>query len=567
MHASTVPGLQPTGLAGSGPAAHRRSSEEDENLYRRAGSVVLLLLWSMTAQAQHAQHATPPAEKPVELLGHLGPYSHRIATANPEAQKFFDQGLNLMYGFNRYESLRSFRKAAELDPGAVMPLWGIAMALGPHINMDMDMDMNLKEGCAALAKASGLKATPFESAYLEAASSRCPDYRPDQAIEAHRRLHEAYPDDPDAAALYAESLMVKVRWKWWHADGSPAEGTAQAVSVLEQVLRRNPNHPGANHFYIHAVEMSPSPERAVPSAQRLMAIMPAAGHMVHMPGHIWLILGDWETAASVNERAAQVDREYFARTGVQSGYVGYYIHNVHFIAYARSMQGRPAEAVAAADLMVKEAGSAVDSMPEMIDAFMPYAVFTRLRFGRWDELLKLDRPNAKLLASTALWHWGRAQAFAAKGDRAAAIRESASFQEARGRVPGTWPWMTSKAADVLALADAILQARLAAGAASSVAHWRRAVELQDRLNYDEPPPWYMPLRESLGSAVLRSGDAAGAEVIFREGIRRSVRNGRMLFGLWKALEAQQKKEAAGFVRAEFEREWKTSNPPLQLELM
>lgn len=536
-------------------------------MYRPAGSMFILLLGAMTALAQHAQHSMPRTEKPVELLGHLGPYSHRIATTNPEAQKFFDQGLNLMYGFNRYEALRSFRKAAELDPTALMPLWGIAMALGPHINMDMDMDMNLKEGCAALDKASGLKASPYERAYLDSAASRCPEYRPDQAIEAFRRLHEAYPDDPDAAALYAESLMVKVRWKWWNPDGSPAAGTAQAVSALEQVLRRHPNHPGANHFYIHAVEMSPSPERAVPSAQRLMAIMPAAGHMVHMPGHIWLILGDWETAASVNERAAQVDREYFARTGVQSGYLGYYIHNVHFIAYARSMQGRPKEAVAAADLMSSEGASGVDSMPEMFDAFMPYVIFTRLRFGRWDELLKLEKPNAKLLASTALWHWGRAQAFAAKGDKTGAGQESALFQGARGKVPAAWPWMNSKAVDVLALADAILQARLAANASAAVPHWRRAVELQDGLSYDEPPPWFMPMRESLGAAVLRSGDAAGAEAIFRDGIRRSVRNGRMLFGLLKSLEAQQKKEAAEFVRSEFEREWKAGNPVLRLEEM
>ncbi|MGC4048935.1 MAG: hypothetical protein QM757_05355 [Paludibaculum sp.] len=536
-------------------------------MYRLIKSISVLLLGAMAALAQHAQHAMPRTEKPVELMGHLGPYSHKISTGNPEAQKFFDQGLNLMYGFNRYEALRSFRKAAELDPGAPMPLWGIAMALGPHINMEMDADVNLKEGCAALAKAAGLKASVYERAYLEAAGSRCPEYQPDQAIAAMRRLHEAYPDDPDAAAIYAESLMVKVRWKWWNADGTPAEGTAQAVSTLEQVLRRYPNHPGANHFYIHAVEMSPSPERAVPSAQRLMAIMPAAGHMVHMPGHIWLILGEWETAASVNERAAQVDREYFARTGVQGAYLGYYIHNVHFIAYARSMQGRPNEAVAASDLMVSEAAPAVEGMAEMIDAFMPYAIFTRLRFGRWDELLKLEKPNPKLLATTALWHWGRAQAYAGKGDKGGAAREAALFQESRGKVPATWPWMNSKAVDVLSLADAILQARLAADAASAVPYWKRAVELQDGLNYDEPPAWYMPVRESLGAALLRAGDAVGAEAVFREGIRRSVRNGRMLFGLTKALEAQKKTESAGFVRAEFEREWKTGNPQLQLEGM
>ncbi|WP_321470165.1 hypothetical protein [uncultured Paludibaculum sp.] len=526
-----------------------------------------ILLAAASAGAQHSHHVTPPGERPVELLGHLGPYSHRIATTNPDAQKYFDQGLNLMYGFNRYEALRSFRKAAELDPKAIKPLWGIAMALGPHINMDMDGDVNLKEGCAAIEKASKLTGSAYETAYLDSAASRCPEYRPDQAIAAMRNLHERYPDDPDAAALYAESIMVKSRWKWWNADGTPAAGMAKAVETLEQVMRRHPNHPGANHFYIHAVEMSPSPERAVPSAQRLMAIMPAAGHMVHMPGHIWVILGDWETAASVNERAAQVDREYFARTGVQSSYLGYYIHNVHFIAYSRGMQGRPVEAIAAADLMNKESSAVVESMPEMLDAFTPYAIFMRVRFGRWDELLGLAKPHPKLLATTALWHWARALSSAAQGDRAVAAREAALFQEARAKVPAEWPWMNSKAVNVLAMADEILQARLAPDAKAAVPHWQRAVALQDDLNYDEPPAWYMPLRESLGAALLRSGDGAGAEAVFREGLRRSARNGRMLFGLMKSLEAQQKPEAAEFVRREYEREWKSPASPLRIEEM
>ncbi|MGJ5816459.1 tetratricopeptide repeat protein [Paludibaculum fermentans] len=533
----------------------------------RSSLFLAILLGSALLSAQHSHPAAPPGEKPVELLGHLGPYSHRIATTHPEAQKFFDQGLNLMYGFNRYEALRSFRKAAELDPRAPMPLWGIAMALGPHINMDMDADTNLKEGCAALSTASTLPASPYEKDYLAAAASRCPEYQPDPAIDAFRKLHQQYPDDPDAAALYAESVMVKSRWKWWRADGTPADGMAQAVEVLEQVMRRNPNHPGANHFYIHAVEMSPSPERAVPSAQRLMAIMPAAGHMVHMPGHIWVILGEWETAADVNERAAQVDREYFARTGVQSGYLGYYLHNVHFIAYARGMQGRSQQAISAADLMLKESAPMVESMPEMLDAFAPYAIFMRLRFQRWDELLALPKPHSKLLATTALWHWARALSFAGKGDKPAGAREAALFQQARAKVPPQWPWMTSKSVNVLAMADAILQARYAPGPAAAISHWRSAVELQDALNYDEPPPWYMPLRESLGAALLLSGDAAGAEAVFREGARRSVRNGRMLFGLTKSLEAQHKQEAAEFVRREYEREWKAPAPALRLEDM
>lgn len=535
----------------------------------RSRTMLVLLAWSQTIiYGQHA-HQGPgqTTENPVALLSRLGNYSHRISTSQPQAQQFFDQGLRLLYGFNRYEALRSFRQAAALDPQAVKPLWGIAMALGPHINMDMDGDVDLKQGCEALAKAQSLsaQASAYERAYLEAATSRCPAYEPERYSAAMHRLHEQYPDDLDAATLYAESLMIKPRWNWWNADGTPAEGMAEAVSLLEQVMRRNPDHPGANHFYIHAVEMSPSPERAIPSAQRLMGIVPAAGHLVHMPGHIWVILGEWETAAAVNERAAQVDREYFAATNTQSSYRGYYLHNLHFVTYARSMQGRLAEAIAAADLIAREALPAVDTMPEMADAFSPNYILMRVRGARWDDLLSLPRPHEKLRATSALWHWARALALHAKGQRDGASREVQLFRETAAKIPPAWPWMNSKAVDVLAMADEILKARLAPDARTALPHWQRAVNQQDRLNYDEPPPWYMPLREAWGAALLRSGDAAGAEAVFREGMRKTPRNGRLLFGLAQSLRAQQKTEAAAFVQAEWEREWKRAERPLQLE--
>ena len=406
-------------------------------MFQTPKMLLLLLLSTALMAGQQHSHASTSSEKPVALLDNLGNYSHRVSTSKPEPQQFFDQGLRLLYGFNRYEALRSFRRAAELDPEAPMPLVGVGMALGPHINMDSDGDVKIDESCQALSKARQLaeKRSAYERAYVAATVSRCPAYDPDRYIDAMRQLHEQYPDDLDAATLHAESLMIPVRWQWWRPDGSPAPGMTQAVSVLQEVIRRNPIHPGANHFYIHAVEMSPSPERAIPSAYRLMGIMPAAGHMIHMPAHIWLILGEWEIAASLNERAAQVDREYFAKTGVQSSYLGYYIHNLHFVAYARSMQGRGEDAIRAADLVSRECAAAVDVMPEMVDAFSPYGIFTRVRFGRWDELLSMPKPNAKLLASNALWHWGRAVAFTGKGDRSSALRETEAFRTAKSRVP------------------------------------------------------------------------------------------------------------------------------------
>ena len=537
-------------------------------MFKAPGTPVLFILFAGGLCAQHLHPAPPASEKPVTLLGNLGSYSHRIHTSNPQAQQYFDQGLRLLYGFNRYEALRSFRRAAELDPAGPMPEWGIAMALGPHINMGMDGDFKSEESCQAISKARHLAAdrSPYERAYADALGSRCAVYEPDRYSAAMRQLHEQYPDDLDAATLYAESLMIPVRWQWWQRDGSPARGMEEAVAVLEQVMRRNPIHPGANHFYIHAVEMSPSPERAIPSAYRLMGLMPAAGHLVHMPAHIWVLLGDWETAATLNERAAKADRDYFAKTGVQGGvYLGYYIHNLHFVAYSRGMQGRGDDAIKAADLIASECAPAVDSMAEMLDPFTSYPTFMRVRFSRWDDMLKSPKPDEKLLASNALWHWGRAIASVAKGDRNAAFQEADEFRRAKSNVPAERAWGNSKASEVLTLADAILEARLAPNERSAVDHWRRAVALQDELGYDEPPPWFMPLRESLGASLLRAGDAAGAEAAFREGMRRSVRNGRMLFGLLHALEAQGKMDAAQFVRAEFEREWKDADVKIRIE--
>jgi hypothetical protein len=536
-------------------------------MFKQRQAVVILVLGVAVLEAQHGSHSSVPSEKPVALSDNLGSYSHRIGTSKPESQRFFDQGLRLLYGFNRYEALRSFRRAAELDPEAAMPMWGVAMALGPHINMDSDGDFDAEKSCGALSKAQtlGNGRSSYEKAYVAAVATRCPAYDPGRYIEGMRKLSEQYPDDLDAATIYAEALMIPVRWQWWQADGSPAPGMARAVSVLEGVMRRDPTHPGANHFYIHAVEMSPSPERAIPSAYRLMGIMPGAGHMVHMPAHIWLILGEWDIAASLNERGAQLDREYFAKTGARSSYQGYYLHNLHFVAYARSMQGKAGDAIAAGDLIAHESASVVQAMPEMVDAITPYRIFGRVRFGRWNEVLSLPQPDPKLLATNALWLWARAIAYRAGGDRAAASREAEKFHASASKVPPQWAWMNSKASDVLALADAILQGRLAGDDRAAVEHWRRAVALQDRLRYDEPPAWYMPVRESLGASLLRAGDAAGAETVFREGMRRSVRNGRMIFGLLKSLEAQGKTDSARLVRDEFEREWKRADVKIRIE--
>ena len=503
-------------------------------------------------------------EKPPTLLSGTGLWKHPIHTANTDAQKFFDQGLNEMYGFNRYEALRSFKKAAELDPKSAMPWWGVAMATGPYINMDGDPTYQMKTSCAAVEEGRKLQPVdPHEAAYLEAAAARCPDYaHPDAYIAATRELAERWPDDLDALTLYAEALMLPNRWHWYTHAGAPAAGQGEAERTLEAILRRWPEHPGANHLYIHAVESSPTPERAIPSAQRLMGITPSEGHMVHMPGHIWLVLGEWELAASVNERAAQVDREYFAATGVTAGsYRMYYWHNLTFIAYARWMQGRKADALNAEDNLAAAMSPTAGAMPEMLDAFLPFTHFGLLRFGQWDALLNLPDPTPGRKLSLAFHRFFRAMAFQAKSDGAAAAREQAAFEEARKQVSADAMWGQNKAAPVLSLVSELLAARIGNDA---VAHYRRAVEIQDALNYDEPPAWYYPVRESLGAALLRSGRPTEAEAVFREGVRRSPKNGRMLFGLMESLKAQGKTEQVSWVEKEFQAAWAKADVNLTL---
>jgi len=512
------------------------------------------------------------AETPVILYPGMGAWHHAIGTRNAEAQKFFDQGLSLLYGFNRYEALRSFHKVAELDSQAAMAYWGIAMALGPHVNMDGDGDVDLKAGCEALE--TGLRLSGVaegERAYLEAAATRCPAYDPAKYIAAMKALAGRFQDDLDAQTLYAESLMIPIRWKWYAADGTPAAGELEAEHALEGVLRRWPTHAGANHFYIHAVESSKTPERAVPSAQRLMAIVPAAGHLVHMPGHIWLVLGDWETAASVNERAAELDRRYFAASNVStSAYGGYYLHNLHFILYSRLMQGRRAESLRAAEDVGNGIAPMLKAMPAMAAMMQPFGswpLFTQVRLGEWATVLKLPRPDDKLTIALAMWHYARALALVARADRAAAVEEQRGFEEARAKVPADSSWGNNRSADVLAMAGEILAARVADSPALAVPHWERAVAMQDALVYDEPPAWYYPVRESLGAALLRAGRAADAEAAFREGIARVPRNGRMLFGLMESLRAQGKNDAAELVRREFDAAWQKADVKLTIDTL
>ncbi|HEY3518577.1 MAG TPA: hypothetical protein VGL98_16130, partial [Gammaproteobacteria bacterium] len=511
---------------------------------RCSTSVVLALVcglaFSWPLAAQHAHQPLPPAA--TELHPGLGDYHFPITTATPEAQVYFDNGIRLLYGFNHDEAARYFRRAAELDPQAPMPYWGVALSIGPNYN-DTAVDAARAQATYDAVKNAEQRAgnaSARERDYIAALAKRYPSPEPAadwlafhrDYSDAMRAMVEQYPDDVDAATLFAESLMMLRPWQLWSLDGEPAPGTLELVAVLESVLRRDPNHPGANHFYIHAVEASRNLERAVPSAMRLMTLTPGAGHLVHMPGHIFLQTGDFDLAAETNVKASAADHAFIERTGATGVYpLMYWTHNIHFIAYARAQQGRYEEAKQAALEMVGNVGEA-DLEMQMLEAFRLYPAMVDLRFHRWDTLLATPEPASSRPLSHAFWRYARAMALAGQGKARDAAAEQRRFERARAALPAESRYLiNNKAADLLALSAATLDAAVAAARGdgpASIAAWRRGVTLEAALQYDEPPAWFYTVRQSLGAALLRSGAHAEAEQVFREALSTHPRDGRLL---------------------------------------
>jgi tetratricopeptide (TPR) repeat protein len=512
-------------------------------------------------------------------MSRLGRHHHIISTKSPEAQHFFDQGLTLVFAFNHEEAARSFQRAAELDPQSAMAFWGIALAWGPCINLDVDPPHE-KAAYEAIQKAVSLApgVTQIERAYIQALAKR---YSADPKVDlrkldgdyahAMRELSHRYPDDLDAATLYAESLMDLRPWKLWSLDGHPAEDTEEIVAVLESVLQRDPDHIGANHYYVHAVEASPHPERALASARRLETLAPAAGHLVHMPAHIYMRVGDYTAAARSNALGADIDRVYLRESGTTGSMydILYYAHNLHFLAAAHSMEGRFADAKQAADELAAHIGPMVLGNTSMAEVYVPTPMFVLVRFHRWDEVLKLPPPDSKLAMTTAFWHFARGSAAAAKGQIEIAEIERRTLETARRETPRDteFSMYSNKANSFLALAANILDARIATARGErdrAIEFWKNAVEIQDGLYYGEPPEWYYPVRESFGSALLQNGQVAQAEAVFRADLEQHPRNPRSLFGLLKSLEAQKKTSETEWIRREFEAAWKSADVTLEL---
>jgi len=534
-------------------------------------SVLLAFLSCLPSIAQ--DHSAHGQAKPATLMSGVGNVHHPVSTSNPEAQEFFDQGLRLIYDFNHDEAARSFQRAAELDPKLAIAYWGVAEAVGPNYN-DPASEDRFKQAHEAIQKALDLsaQASPAEQVYIQAMAKRFPaDPKADlkKAAEdyhdAMRELMKKYPDDLDAATLFAESGMNLHPWGLWHVDGTPEAGTEEIVATLESVIRRDPNHLGAIHYYIHATEASPNPERALAYANRLAAMAPAAGHIVHMPAHVYIRTGDYEAAVKTNQEAAEVDRAYIKASGAQGIYpMMYYSHNLHFIAMCASMNGNYAEAKKNAALLVANVGPHVKEMPPL-EGFMTIPMAVDVRFHKWNDILAMPQPDPALKITTGFWHFTRGMALAGTGKLNEAEAEYKIVSEAEQNTPPDVIFampINNKAKDIMKISEDVLGAKIAMARkdyAQAISLLTAAVAIQDTLKYGEPPDWFFPVRESLGGALLLNGDAAGAEKVFRADLDRNPRNPRSLFGLQQALKAQNRNYDAGFVESEFRDSWKGGN--------
>ncbi|HLA09024.1 MAG TPA: alpha/beta fold hydrolase [Pyrinomonadaceae bacterium] len=540
-------------------------------------AIALLIAFAVPIAAQHAHAGHQPAPAAYLEPG-VGEVDHPISTANPEAQDFFNQGLAYLYGFNHDEAVRSFKRASELDPQLAMAYWGMALAQGSNYNLRADQN-KLQEAYANLEKAQRLaaKASEHERAYIEALAKRySKDPQADHtklALEyrtAMKELTAAYPDDLDAATLYAESMMNLRPWQLWTLDGKPAEGTEEIVAVLEGVLRRNPNHTGANHYYIHAVEASKSPERALASASRLGKLAPKAGHLVHMPSHIYIRTGDYLEAAKANVDAIVADREYIQKSGAQGVYpMMYYNHNIHFLAAANAMKGRYADAIKSARELEANVKPHLKAMP-MLEMFMPYTTVTLVRFRKWDEMLQVPKPDGDLKITNAYWHFGRGMAYAGTGDADKADAELKSLRAVFATIPEDAGLGNGTARGVIKVAEQMLAGQIAfarGDKAVAMTLLENAVTAEDQVNYNEPADWDIPARELLGGVLLTLGEHAGAEKVFRAEIAKHQRNGRALFGLVESLKRQGKESSARLVQREFAQAWANADTQLSVEIL
>lgn len=523
------------------------------------------------------------AEKlPGPLFDDLGDLHHPVTTQSKQAQRYFDQGVRLMFGFNHKEAIRSFRSATYLDPNCAMAYWGMAYAYGPHVNKPMDASDTTNAWAALqLALANQARVSPKEQACITALTKR---YQADHVEDrsaldkafaaAMRDLAKQYPDDLDVQVIFAESLMNTMPWDYWTRDRTPKPETEEVLAALRFVMSRSPNHPGANHFYIHAVEAGPNPEAGLGAADRLLYYAPAAGHLVHMPAHIYMRIGQYHDAVVANELAVKADKDYIRSCRAQGFYPGvYYPHNIHFLWWAQMFEGRSKESLRTAQQAARYANDNYCGPSKAFEAprlrHLPW--LTLVRFGKWDEVLAVTQPvnTNDFLVDRAFWHFARGLAFVAKQNVAAAEQESqalsaiAASEELKKLNSPIFPVSDTVAVSVHWLAGKVAGAK--GDQKEMIAQLEKALELETALPYMEPSFWTVPVRPTLGAALLQTGDAAKAEQVFRDDLKAWQRNAWSLLGLEQSLRAQGKMQQADDVQRQFAAAWARSDVKLDLK--
>jgi tetratricopeptide (TPR) repeat protein len=537
---------------------------------------VLLASYSAAAQERAVLKNTTHDGRLAPLLENLGDLHVAITTSNADAQRYFDQGMRLIYGFNHAEALRSFREAARNDDGCAMAYWGQALALAPNINDSAIGPDREKQGYHAIREALKRESQASEKgrALISAMLTRFASAPPDgdrkslntPYATAMKVVWSRFPDDPDIAVLYADAVMNTRPWDYWTREGKPQPGLADARAALEQAIRQHPDHPGARHIYIHLMEASGEVDLAIPSADRLGSMMPGAGHLVHMPSHVYIRVGRYADAAAANVKAIAADEDYITQCRAQGIYpAGYYPHNIHFLAAALVMEGKSGDALAAAR---KAASKHEHDIPEGLEGFAyllkALPSLTMVRFGQWEAILKDAEPPEGQPFVRSMHHFARGMAFSAKGEAVTAGKELAATEQwaSRPEVRNTKILDLNPLGEIAAIAVGMLRGDIAEKAGrhdEAIAAFQHAVDIEDGLLYSEPPDWFIPPRQYLAHAYLAAGKAADAERVYREDLNRHRQNGWSLRGLEESLNRQGKTAEAGRVHEEFKRAWQQAD--------
>jgi len=525
-----------------------------------------IIVWSMLTLAGFNLLA---AKEP--LYEGLGSYSRKITTDLPEAQRYFDQGLAFLHGFNHRAAIRAFQQAAEIDPECAMAHWGVALACGPHINSmavpPSAAELAWKE--LELAEKNAGNTSPVERALIDALAKRYANPQPEDRsgldrayADAMREVWKKYPEDPDVGALFAEAMMNLRPWDQWTPEGKPQPGTDEIIATLDAALELNPDHPLANHLYIHAVEASPNPERAMTAADRLRNLQPGLAHNVHMPSHIDIRTGQWLKAVDTNAKAVDADARYRKVFGPPKGFLNVYIaHNRHMLAFAAMMTGQRNLAIKHIRAMVAEMPA--DFLKENAlqaegNVAMPLEVM--VRFGLWDEILaEPENYTDKMWFTRAFHHAARAIAYAAKGDTVNARKAQSVFLQRAKLVPKEDFVSNNSCEALLAVAMPMVEGEILIAEGkidSGIEQLRAAIEKEDALKYDEPPGWMIPVRHSLGAVLMKQQRFAEAEQVYRDDLKRVPENGWSLFGLVESLRKQKKNaDEVAQTQAKFKKIW------------